>query len=184
MTTAEATLPIIRRRVGLTLILAALGALFLLLLYGLGTRVPGSLEGRPAPQFTLSLFDGGEISLSDLRGQVVVVNFWASWCPPCRAEAPLLEEAWRSYRDRGVVFLGVDYVDTEAEARAYLREFGVTYPNGPDRGSRIARAFGITGIPDTFFIDRQGIVARAYPMPIDRATLVAALEEMLAHGGY
>ena len=184
MTTAEATLPIIRRRVGLTLILAALGALFLLLIYGLGTRVPGSLQGRPAPEFTLALFDGGEISLSDLRGQVVVVNFWASWCTPCRDEAPLLEEAWRSYRDRGVVFLGVDYVDTEGEALAYLSEFGITYPNGPDRGSLIGRAFGITGIPETFFIDPQGTVAFVYPIPIDRATLVAALEEMLAYGGY
>ncbi|MFQ5945074.1 MAG: TlpA family protein disulfide reductase [Anaerolineae bacterium] len=180
MAAAEATFPITRRRIGLTLILAALGLLFLLLLYALGTRVPGSLEGRPAPDFTLALFDGREISLSDLRGQVVVVNFWASWCSPCRKEAPLLEEAWRSYGDRGVVFLGVDYVDTESEARAYLRQFGITYPNGPDRGSLIGRAFGITGVPETFFIDPQGKVAFAFPIPIDRASLTAALEELLA----
>ncbi len=180
MTAAETAVLITRRRVGLALILLALGVLFLLLLYGLGTRVPGGLEGQPAPEFTLALFDGGEISLSDLRGQVVVVNFWASWCPPCRDEAPLLEDAWRSYRDRGAVFLGVDYVDTESEARAYLKEFDVTYPNGPDRGSLIGRAYGITGVPETFFIDRQGTVAFAFPIPIDRASLITTLEELLA----
>lgn len=95
----------------------------------------------PAPDFTLPLFEGGEIILSDLQGQVVVINFWASWCIPCRDEAPFLEQVWRKYRDQGVVFLGVDYLDTNKEAQAFLEEFGVTYPNGPDIGTKIAKQY-------------------------------------------
>ena len=90
----------------------------------------GPASSGSAPDFTLNTFEGETIRLSDLRGQVVVINIWASWCVPCRDEAPVLERLWREYRDRGVVFLGVDYADTEREARAFIAEFGLTYPNG------------------------------------------------------
>jgi cytochrome c biogenesis protein CcmG/thiol:disulfide interchange protein DsbE len=111
-------------------------AVLALLAYGIIAKAQEPLSEGPAPDFTLSLFDGGQITLGDLRGQVVVLNVWASWCPPCRDEAPVLERAWRAYRDRGVTFVGVDYMDTEPAALAYIAEFDITYPNGPDLGSR------------------------------------------------
>ncbi|MEZ4640203.1 MAG: TlpA disulfide reductase family protein [Caldilineaceae bacterium] len=89
-------------------------------------------------------------------GQGVVINFWASWCDPCRDEADLLEQTWLREKDNGIVFLGLDYLDQEPAAKAYLAEFNVTYPNGPDLRSEIARRYGIKGVPETFFINPQG----------------------------
>ena len=86
----------------------------------------------PAPSFDFTLFDGNQLALSDLRGKAVVLNFWASWCPPCNEEARGLERALGGYKDRGVVFVGVDIQDTEEDARAFMKEFGITYPNGQD----------------------------------------------------
>ncbi len=122
--------------------------------------------GKGIPDFTLTLFKGYEynsqpqVSLSELRGKVVVVNIWASWCKPCEYEAPDLEAAWRIYQPAGeVIFLGVDYVDTEPEARAYLAKFDITYPNGPDLGTRISQALNRRmGVPETYIIDQQGIL--------------------------
>ena len=139
----------------LVVILALLG----LLTMGLRSAGSGPEIGMPAPDFSLPLYNGGDLTLSDLRGQVVVINFWASWCDPCRDEAPALERVWRDYKDRGVVFIGVDYVDVESSAREYLAEFDITYPNGLDKGQRIARAYRIRGVPETFFVDKSGNIA-------------------------
>jgi cytochrome c biogenesis protein CcmG/thiol:disulfide interchange protein DsbE len=139
----------------------------------------GQVESGLAPDFTLSMFDGSQLTLSELRGQVVVVNFWASWCIPCRDEAPILEQTWRRYRDQGVVFIGVDYLDTDKEALAFLEEFNVTYPNGPDLGTRIARDYRIVGVPETFFIDKEGQVADLEIGPLTEARLVSAIETLL-----
>lgn len=110
----------------------------------------------PAPAFSFTTFDGEQISLADLKGKGVVVNFWASWCDPCRAEAALLESAWRREQNNGIVFIGLDYLDQEHSARAYLAEFGITYPNGMDLQSEAARRYGIQGVPETFFIGPDG----------------------------
>lgn len=108
-----------------------------------------------------------------------MVNFCASWCIPCRDEVPILEQNWRRYRERGVVFLGVAYLDTEKESLAFLEEFGVTYPNGPDLGTRIADAYRITGVPETFFIAKDGRVADLEIGPLTEARLVGAIETLL-----
>jgi cytochrome c biogenesis protein CcmG/thiol:disulfide interchange protein DsbE len=155
-------------------------AVLTVLAYGIVAKAEKPLSEGPAPDFTLSLFDGGQITLSELRGQVVVINVWASWCPPCRDEAPVLERAWREYRERGVTFIGVDYMDTEPAALAYLAEFGITYPNGPDLGSRIAQDYKVKGVPETFFIDPQGEIAEMYAGPLSEARLESILERLLA----
>ncbi len=132
----------------------------------LSKRQQGTVQPRDTiPDFTLPLFSGyeyegkSEVQLSDLQGKIVVLNFWASWCKPCEQEAAELEEAWKFYEPGGeVVFLGADYVDTEPEARAYLKKFGITYSNGPDMGTKISQLFRIRGVPETFFIDQNGIL--------------------------
>ena len=124
--------------------------------------------GDQVSNFSMPLFSGYEwsgqsqIQLSDFRGKVVMVNFWASWCKPCEQEAPDLEQAWQFYKDDGrVVFIGADYVDTEPEARAYLAKFGITFANGPDMGTRVSQLFRIKGVPETYFIDQQGVLQYA-----------------------
>lgn len=131
-----------------------------------------------APDFELPLFDGRTLRLADLRGQGVVLNFWASWCPPCRTEAPIFASLSEAFRDRGVVFVGVNIQDNETDARAFLEEFKIGYPNGPDPGE-IATEYGIAAIPTTIFIDAEGRIARRWIGGLTEPQLVGFLEEML-----
>ncbi|GAB4474209.1 MAG: hypothetical protein Kow0088_10100 [Anaerolineales bacterium] len=149
-----------RFRWGRLLAWLAVFALLIILAVGLLRTQQGSVTvGQRAPDFTLTTFDGQTIHTADLKGKVLVVNFWASWCKPCEQEAADLEAAWRFYQSRGdVIFLGVDYVDTEPEARAYLEKFEITYPNGPDLGTRISQAYRIRGVPETYIVDQNGIL--------------------------
>jgi cytochrome c biogenesis protein CcmG/thiol:disulfide interchange protein DsbE len=119
-----------------------------------------------APAFSFTTFEGETISSDQLLGQGVVLNFWASWCDPCREEAALLEAMWRREEGNGIVFIGLDYLDQEPAAKAYLAEFGITYPNGPDLQSAAARRYGIKGVPETFFIDPQGNITDIVIGPI------------------
>jgi cytochrome c biogenesis protein CcmG/thiol:disulfide interchange protein DsbE len=140
----------------------------LMVIVGLGLKraQQGTVQpGEKIPDFTLPLFSGyeyqgkSEVKLSELRGKVVVLNFWASWCKPCEQEAAELEQAWKEYEPTGkVVFIGADYVDTEPEARAYLKKFGITFYNGPDMGTKVSQLFRIKGVPETYFIDQQGVL--------------------------
>lgn len=157
------------------------------LLAALGWKLVTDRRAQPtsglAPDFTLKTFDGQDIRLSSLRGKVVVVNFWASWCKPCEEEAAELERAWRTYRDRGVVLLGVDYVDTESAALDYLKRFDVTYPNGPDEGTRISQAYRIQGVPETFFINRNGEIVNLKIGPLTWDELATQLDKLVAGAG-
>ena len=159
--------------------------LLLLLAYGFGKdpkRVPSPLVGREAPNFAISLLEGGELSLRELRGKIVVVNFWASWCyPACWNEAPRLEAAWRRYKDQGVVLIGIVYQDTEGNAKDFIQKHGKTYPNGMDSKSRIAIEYGVYGVPETFFIDREGKLAHKHIGEISMETLTTQIEALL-HG--
>jgi cytochrome c biogenesis protein CcmG, thiol:disulfide interchange protein DsbE len=138
---------------------------------------PGA--GQTAPDFTVQTFDGQTVKLSDLHGKVVLVNFWASWCTPCSQEAPDLENTWRQYKDRGVVFLGVDYVDTETEARVYINHFNISYPNGADLGTRISQAYRIRGVPETYIIDRGGTLRASFIGPTTQDQLQAKINPLL-----
>ncbi|MBE3068375.1 MAG: TlpA family protein disulfide reductase [Chloroflexi bacterium] len=146
--------------------------------------------GSSVPDFTLTLFSGyeyngaSEVKLSDLSGKVVVINFWASWCQPCRTEAADLETAWRFYKETGqVVFLGVDYVDTEPEAREYMTEFNLSYPNGPDMGTRISQIFNRNlGVPETYVVDQQGVLRFIQIGPFQSVAEIQAIIDPLLVG--
>lgn len=170
----------VRGSASLLVTLAALAVVLASLAYGLISRGAGPLREGPAPDFTLKLFDGGEISLSDLQGQIVVLNFWASWCAPCREEAPMLESVWQRYRGQGVTVIGVDYQDTEAPALAFIEEFGITYPNGPDPRSRIAKSYGVQGVPETFVITHEGEIAEVFIGSPTEAQLATVLEQLVS----
>lgn len=139
----------------------------------------GQVSSGKAPDFTLTSFSGETITLSEQIGKVVVINFWASWCPPCREEAAYLETTWRKYEDRGVQFIGVDYADTETEALAYLDEFDITYFNGPDLGTRISQAYNMQGVPETFVIDQNGEIYYVHIGPLYPPTLDNIIDELL-----
>lgn len=148
------------------IIWAFLVGLLAIVAMGLNRAQQGTVQpGQVIDNFTLPLYssyelDGkSEINIQELRGKVVVINFWASWCKPCEQEAAELQAAWKEYEATGqVVFLGVDYVDTEPEARVYLKKFGITYANGPDLATRISQYFRIKGVPETYFIDQNGVL--------------------------
>ena len=132
-----------------------------------------------APEFEFTTYDGETVRLADLRGQGVVLNFWGSWSGPCRAETPMLVDAWERERDNGVVFIGLTYQDTEQGARKFMQEYGMTYPNGPDVGQKWSRRYDVQGIPATFFIDADGmLVSQHRGMLFSAEDLAQRLDEI------
>ncbi len=166
------------RRVIITL--AVILPLIGILAYGFSRDpryIPSPLIAHQAPPFTVTLFDGKRLSLDDLRGKVVFLNFWASWCLPCREEARELEAAWQKFKGKDIVFLGIDIQDTEEDALAFLREFNVTYPNGRNASGKISIDYGVWGIPETFFIDPQGQITYKHVGNLGSAIIATKLEE-------
>jgi cytochrome c biogenesis protein CcmG/thiol:disulfide interchange protein DsbE len=151
-----------------------------LLGYGLLFKPLSALQvGSPVPDFQLTAFDGSPMRLSDYRGQVVVVNFFASWCTPCREEAPAIEQTWEAYQGRGVQFFGIAYKDAASKAEAFLDEFGASYPSTAEPGNRTARAYGVTGVPETFVVDQQGNLLRHYVGSATKAQLSQDIDQLL-----
>jgi cytochrome c biogenesis protein CcmG/thiol:disulfide interchange protein DsbE len=172
-----------RRAVLLAGVGVAVAAVVTLLATGLvrGPSVIASpLVGRAAPNFTLPQLDGSPVTLSKLRGQVVVINFWASWCTECHVEQAALSRTWRQFQDSGVVVLGVNFEDTTSGARDYVRTANVTYPVVADSNSRTALAYGLRGVPETFVVNQSGRVVNRVIGPVDPAKLASELNSMLA----
>jgi cytochrome c biogenesis protein CcmG/thiol:disulfide interchange protein DsbE len=138
---------------------------------------------EPAPDFALPLVSdpGRSVRLSSMRGDVVVLNFWGTWCGPCREETPALQAAWTRWEPEGVKFLGVDVLDDESAARAFQEEFGVTYPSGSDPSASLADDFGYVGLPATYVIDEQGIMRFRFVGAVSGAELDRAVRAVLEH---
>jgi cytochrome c biogenesis protein CcmG, thiol:disulfide interchange protein DsbE len=166
--------------------LIPLAALPVLALLAYGFRVSprdirSPLLERPAPAFALTTLDGAPISLAAHRGQIVVVNFWASWCyPACYEEAPVLEQNWRAYRERGVVVLGIAIQDTREAMEKFIRDFGLTFPNAPDPSGKVSVDYGVYGVPETFFVDRQGRIRVKHVSAVTDAVFRQTVDRLLA----
>jgi cytochrome c biogenesis protein CcmG/thiol:disulfide interchange protein DsbE len=158
--------------------------IIMLLGYGLSRdprAIDSPLPGRAAPEFELAQLEAADsISLSSLRGSVVVVNFWASWCIPCRDEHPVLLDATRKYEPQGVKFIGIAYNDKPEDSKRWLNELGKAYPSLLDPGARTAIDYGVTGVPETFILDKQGVVAFKKFGPITVAEISQKLDSLLA----
>jgi cytochrome c biogenesis protein CcmG, thiol:disulfide interchange protein DsbE len=135
---------------------------------------------RQAPSFELQLLDGGALRLENLRGQVVMVDFWASWCPPCHQEAPTLARVYREYEDKRVEFVGISVWDDEDDARSYVERYGFTFPTAVAQHGATAIEYGVRGIPEKYFIDRDGVIVRKFIGPTSEDRLREVLDEMLA----
>jgi cytochrome c biogenesis protein CcmG/thiol:disulfide interchange protein DsbE len=169
--------------------LIPLSALPVLALLAYGFRVdpravPSPLVGRPAANFALASLEGGTVSLTAERGKVVVVNFWASWCyPACYEEAPVLERGWRTYRDRGVLVVGIDIQDTLEAARKFVGDFRLTFPIVQDTTGKVSVDYGVYGVPETFFIDRRGQIRAKHVGAVTDEVFRTHVERLLAEAG-
>jgi cytochrome c biogenesis protein CcmG, thiol:disulfide interchange protein DsbE len=162
----------------------AVGAIALLSIVLLALALSGDpvlppQVGQAVPSFQLGAFDGSTMDINAQRGKVVVLNFFASWCAPCRQEAADIEQTWRDYQAQGVQFFGIGYKDAATKARAFLDEFDVTYPATSEAGNHTARAYGVTGVPETFIIDRSGQLVRHVLGPITRQELTHELDQLV-----
>ena len=155
------------------------------LLLAQGDRINGMFSKQPAekkepaPDFTLALLDGKKFHLGDHKGKPVMINFFASWCLPCREEMPVIEKIVQEYGPRGVVFLGVAVDDTEKKMQDFVARYGVTFPVGLDKTSEIQKAFGLYGIPTTYFIDKQGVINYFHSGTVTEELLQHELNKLL-----
>jgi cytochrome c biogenesis protein CcmG, thiol:disulfide interchange protein DsbE len=140
------------------------------------------LLGKPAPDFTLALLSkqaGKALHLADLKGKLVIVNFWASWCDPCKQEAPLLQAQWQRAKGQGVVFIGIDFQDGQSPALSFVQHNGITYTNVVDQNGSTGINYGVTGVPETFFIDRHGVVVNIVRKELTAQVLQSAVAALL-----
>lgn len=158
-----------KRIIAVVAALSVVGLIVYVMAAGFGTdphSVPFMLAGKPAPQFTIKRLDrDGQISLKDFAGRPVVINFWATWCGPCKYEQPVLDLAAKQYPN--VTFIGIVFEDTEENTRRYLRETGTPYIHLYDPKSTVAVDYGVSGVPETYFINKQGIIVKKSISPFN-----------------
>jgi cytochrome c biogenesis protein CcmG/thiol:disulfide interchange protein DsbE len=150
---------------------------------GMGVNAVGQaipIAPRPVPAVALAPIEGGELVLAETRGKVVVLNFWSSWCVPCQEEAPALERAWQRVRERDVLVVGVNMWEPLSDARRFVRDYRITFPNAPDPNGRLAIELGLTGIPETYIVDARGQIVRRWVGPIGEDRLLAMVAEVEA----
>jgi len=168
-------------RLSIVVAIAALVVVLVLAFRRAPTDIRTGTVGKPAAAFTLQRLDGTDKMVIDApRGQVTVVNFFASWCIPCKEENPALVRVWERYRSSDVVFIGVLYQDSRDNGLKYVRDNGVTWLTGSDDDGRVAFSYGVFGIPETYFIGADGIIAGRHIGPIDETTLVNGIEALRA----
>jgi len=147
-----------------------------------GGALPASpREGFPAPDFKLDVLGGRQVTLSQLRGQVVMINLWASWCAPCRIEMPAIEKVYRAYRDQGFVVLGLNttFQDSEIEAAAFVDQLGLTFPILLDRSGATSNRYQLRALPSTYFVDRKGIIRAAVFGAMNDALIESKVAELV-----
>jgi len=183
----------VRKRRIIIFLLVSLFSVALLALLGSQLLVPAQdqsgstqstspLQGHFAPDFTLaalSTHPAPAIHLAGFKGKPVMLNFWASWCDPCKHEAPLLEATWQHVQGQGVVFIGIDFEDTQSDALNFLQQYGITYPNVVDSAGSVGISYGVTGVPETFFIDRHGVIVHKVIGELSEQTLQSNLQLLL-----
>jgi len=141
-----------------------------------------ALSLDPAPDFTVPIYSGGtgSFTLSSQQGHPLVLNFWGSWCPPCRSEFSTLQAAADRYKDQGLIVFGIDVQDTERDAKEFLSEQGTSFLTGPDLSGQILLDFKVANMPTTFFITRNGEIYKKWVGVIDETNLTTYIEELLA----
>ncbi len=167
-----------RSRPGFSRPLLGLLAVCALLLSGCEEESPPTSKS-PAPDFTLDLFTGGQFKMAEHKGQPVVINFFASWCVPCGEEAPVFETGYHEYRQKGVRFVGVASQDTESKAKGFVKKHGLTFPTGLDHTGKIREAYGVFGMPTTFFVDRNGIINELHVGGVTKDLMKYELDKIL-----
>jgi len=139
-------------------------------------QTPSQLVGRPAPEFVLRSFNGEKVRLSDFRGKTLLVNFWASWCHPCREEAPVLERAYMSLSGKQVEFIGINVMDDRKSAEEYIKSFGGSFVNIYDPENRVHLDYGVGGVPETFFVNPDGIITGKHRGPLTERMIMRYIE--------
>ncbi len=172
-----------KKRLGIGSIVLLIGIIAVVLVLGL--QLSRQNETQPtsgvAPDFQLELFDGSDFQLSDYKGKVVLINFWGSWCGPCRQEAPELQALYEDYKDEGFVIIGVNWLESSRQkALDFIDEFGITYMNGEDFGEIVAKKYHIQGAPENFLIDKNGNVSQFVYGIVQYDTLSSEIESLLA----
>ena len=164
------------------LVFSVLFAFLFLMAWGILYNQSSDLKvGSPAPAFSLETYDGSLVSLDDLKGRVVLINFWSSWCDPCDTEAPEIESAWQYFKteDR-IAFVGIAYADTQSGARRFIEDHQITFPNGADLGSEISNAYRVRAVPESFLIDPQGnLAAVKYGAFESEDEIISLIEDIL-----
>lgn len=146
-----------------------------------GIHTPSQLVGKPAPEFALESFSGEKVRLSDFRGKTLLVNFWASWCHPCREEAPALERAYMALSGNQVEFIGINIMDDRTDAEQYIKSFGGTFVNIYDPENRIHLDYGVGGVPETFFVNPEGVITGKHRGPLTEEMIIGYIEKAISY---